>query len=95
MASISVAIPENIEIGTTLQSGARRRRIDLPSKLSGLGPAYAAPAKTLRDASCDGAFLNTLPAADLAATLADAGLGPVQARRARHALGLSPCSKTS
>ena len=63
--------------------------------LSGLGPAYAAPAKTLRDASCDGAFLNTLSAADLAATLADAGLGPVQARRARHALGLSPCSKTS
>ena len=63
--------------------------------LSGLGPAYAAPAKTLRDASCDGAFLNTLSAADLAATLSDAGLGPVQARRARHALGLSPCSKTS
>ena len=63
--------------------------------LSGLGPAYAAPAKTLREASCDGAFLNTLSAADLAATLADAGLGPVQARRARHALGLSPCSKTS
>ena len=63
--------------------------------LSGLGPAYAAPAKTLRDASCDGAFLNTLSAADLAATLAEAGLGPVQARRARHALGLSPCSKTS
>ena len=63
--------------------------------LSGLGPAYTAPAKTLRDASCDGAFLNTLSAADLAATLADAGLGPVQARRARHALGLSPCSKTS
>ena len=63
--------------------------------LSGLGPAYAAPAKTLRDASCDGAFLNTLSAADLAATLHDAGLGPVQARRARHALGLSPCSKTS
>ena len=63
--------------------------------LSGLGPAYAAPAKTLRDASCDGAFLNTLSAADLAATLADAGLGPVQARRARHALGLSPCGKTS
>ena len=63
--------------------------------LSGLGPVYAAPAKTLRDASCDGAFLNTLSAADLAATLADAGLGPVQARRARHALGLSPCSKTS
>ena len=63
--------------------------------LSGLGPAYAAPAKTLRDASCDGAFLNTLSAADLAATLHDAGLGPVQARRARHALGLSSCSKTS
>ena len=63
--------------------------------LSGLGPAYAAPAKTLREASCDGAFLNTLSAADLAATLHDAGLGPVQARRARHALGLSPCSKTS
>jgi len=63
--------------------------------LSGLGPAYAAPAKTLREASCDGAFLDTLSAADLAATLADAGLGPVQARRARHALGLSPCSKTS
>ena len=63
--------------------------------LSGLGPAYAAPAKTLRDASCDGAFLKTLSAADLAATLHDAGLGPVQARRARHALGLSPCSKTS
>ena len=59
--------------------------------LSGLGPAYAAPAKTLRDASCDGAFLNTLSAADLAATLADAGLGPVQARRARarRALPLS------
>mmetsp|Transcript_2975 Transcript_2975/g.7210 ORF Transcript_2975/g.7210 Transcript_2975/m.7210 type:complete len:384 (+) Transcript_2975:127-1278(+) len=63
--------------------------------LSGLGPAYATPAKTLREASCDGAFLNTLSAADLAATLADAGLGPVQARRARHALGLSPCSKNS
>ena len=63
--------------------------------LSGLGPAYAAPAKTLREASCDGAFLNTLSAADLAATLHDAGLGPVQARRARHALGLSSCSKTS
>jgi len=63
--------------------------------LSGLGPASAAPAKTLRAASCDGAFLNTLSAADLAATLSDAGLGPVQARRARHALGLSPCSKTS
>ena len=63
--------------------------------LSGLGPAYAAPAKTLREASCDGAFLNTLSAADLAATLAEAGLGPVQARRARHALGLSPCGKTS
>ena len=63
--------------------------------LSGLGPAYAAPAKTLREASCDGAFLNTLSIADLAATLHDAGLGPVQARRARHALGLSPCSKTS
>lgn len=60
--------------------------------LSGLGPAYAAPAKTLRDASCDGAFLNTLSAADLAATLGDVGLSPIQARRARHALGLFPCS---
>lgn len=63
--------------------------------LSGLGPAYAAPAKTLRDASCDGAFLNTLSAAGLAATLGDVGLSPIQARRARHALGLFPCSGAS
>ena len=83
-------------VSTARATGASTLDADaVASVLSGLGPAYAAPAKTLRDASCDGAFLNTLSAADLAATLADAGLGPVQARRARHALGLSPCSKTS
>ena len=83
-------------VSTARATGASTLDADaVAAVLSGLGPAYAAPAKTLRDASCDGAFLNTLSAADLAATLHDAGLGPVQARRARHALGLSPCSKTS
>ena len=83
-------------VSTARATGASTLDADaVAAVLSGLGPAYAAPAKTLRDASCDGAFLNTLSAADLAATLADAGLGPVQARRARHALGLSPCSKAS
>ena len=83
-------------VSTARATGASALDADaVAAVLSGLGPAYAAPAKTLREASCDGAFLNTLSAADLAATLADAGLGPVQARRARHALGLSPCSKTS
>ena len=83
-------------VSTARATGAETLDADgVAAVLSGLGPAYAAPAKTLRDASCDGAFLNTLSVADLAATLAYAGLGPVQARRARHALGLSPCSKTS
>ena len=83
-------------VSTARATGASTLDADaVAAVLSGLGPAYAAPAKTLRDASCDGAFLNTLSAADLAATLHDAGLGPVQARRARHALGLSSCSKTS
>ena len=62
--------------------------------LSGLGPAYAAPAKRQPRRPATAPFWTRVTAADLAAALADAGPrarpGAPRAPRA----GLSPCSKT-